>query len=223
MLRNFIRRNIRRTSSDTKKSNPLKSLLVSSAVIGGAGAIILDIPKVYENVLSLIIGNNPERFKSYHDIRLYLLENVFSDNIGLEWAGKYPPIIYDSLSTYCKLIRGPIGTQDSFLDYAEKDRLNSAFALLSDKEETIRFHNGKFLEDMKVTVFEGSTEDIISKVKESDSNLFKVAVVEDIDSNAFNKLLDNRIDLICLKDEIILKKGLNCINKCHAELDQLRG
>ena len=44
------------------------------------------------------------------------------DNIGLEWAGKYPPIIYDSLSTYCKLIRGPIGTQDSFLDYAEKDR-----------------------------------------------------------------------------------------------------
>ena len=33
---------------------------------------------------------------------------------------------------------------------------------------------------MKVTVFEGSTEDIISKVKESDSNLFKVAVVEDI-------------------------------------------
>ena len=30
-------------------------------------------------------------------------------------------------------------------------------------------------------------------------------------------------DLICLKDEIILKKGLNCINKCHAELDQLRG
>ena len=38
----------------------MKSLLVSSAVIGGAGAIILDIPKVYENVLSLIIGNNPE-------------------------------------------------------------------------------------------------------------------------------------------------------------------
>ena len=31
-----------------------------------------------------------------------------------------------------------------------------------------------------MTVFEGSTEDIISKVKESDSNLFKVAVVEDI-------------------------------------------
>ena len=45
---------------DTTKSNPLKSLLISSAVIGGAGAIILDIPKVYENVLSLIIGNNPE-------------------------------------------------------------------------------------------------------------------------------------------------------------------
>ena len=44
------------------------------------------------------------------------------DNIGLEWAGKYPTLIYDSLSTYCKLIRGPIGTQDSFLDYAEKDR-----------------------------------------------------------------------------------------------------
>ena len=43
-----------------------------------------------------------------------------------------------------------------------------------------RFHNGKFLEDMKVTVFEGTTEDIISKVKESDSNLFKVAVVQDI-------------------------------------------
>merc|ERR1711990_509323 len=81
MLRNFIRRNIRRTSSDTTKSNSLKSLLVSSAVIGGAGAIILDIPKVYENVLSLIIGNNPERFKSYHDIRLYLLENVFSGMI----------------------------------------------------------------------------------------------------------------------------------------------
>ena len=38
----------------------MKSLLISSAVIGGAGAIILDIPKVYENVLSLIIGNNPE-------------------------------------------------------------------------------------------------------------------------------------------------------------------
>ena len=33
---------------------------------------------------------------------------------------------------------------------------------------------------MKVTVFEGTTEDIISKVKESDSNLFKVAVVQDI-------------------------------------------
>ena len=45
---------------DTSKSNPLKSLLVSSAVIGGAGAIILDIPKVYENILSLIVGNNPE-------------------------------------------------------------------------------------------------------------------------------------------------------------------
>ena len=39
---------------------PLKSLLVPSAVIGGVDAIILDIPKVYENVLSLIIGNNPE-------------------------------------------------------------------------------------------------------------------------------------------------------------------
>ena len=38
----------------------MKSLLVSSAVIGGVGAVILDIPKVYENVLSLIIGNNPE-------------------------------------------------------------------------------------------------------------------------------------------------------------------
>ena len=45
---------------DTTKSNPLKSLLLSSAVIGGAGAIILDIPKIYENFLSLIIGYNPE-------------------------------------------------------------------------------------------------------------------------------------------------------------------
>ena len=45
----------------------MKSLLVSSAVIGGAGAIILDIPKVYENVLSLIIGNNPEAgFHKFH-------------------------------------------------------------------------------------------------------------------------------------------------------------
>ena len=38
----------------------MKSLLVSSAVIGGAGAVILDIPKVYENVLSVIVGNDPE-------------------------------------------------------------------------------------------------------------------------------------------------------------------
>ena len=52
----------------------------------------------------------------------FLISYQLKDNIGLEWAGKYPPIIYDSLSTYCKLIRGPIGTQDSFLDYAEKDR-----------------------------------------------------------------------------------------------------
>ena len=37
---------------------------------------------------------------------------------------------------------------------------------------------------MKVTVYEGSTEDIISKVKESDSNLFKVAVVQDIGSSS---------------------------------------
>ena len=51
-----------------------------------------------------------------------------------------------------------------------------------------RFHNGKFLEDMKVTVFEGSTEDIISKVKESDSNLFKVAVVEDIGPRSFCRI-----------------------------------
>ena len=50
-----------------------------------------------------------------------------------------------------------------------------------------RFHNGKFLEDMKVTVFEGSTEDIIAKVKESDSNLFKVAIVENI--GMFQKLI----------------------------------
>ena len=47
----------------------MKSLLVSSAVIGGAGAIILDIPKVYENVLSLIIGNNPEAgFHKFHSL-----------------------------------------------------------------------------------------------------------------------------------------------------------
>ena len=38
----------------------MKSLLVPSAVIGGVGAIILNFSKVYENVLSLIIGNNPE-------------------------------------------------------------------------------------------------------------------------------------------------------------------
>ena len=57
---NTVFREIFEARKDTTKSNPLKSLLISSAVIGGAGAIILDIPKVYENVLSLIIGNNPE-------------------------------------------------------------------------------------------------------------------------------------------------------------------
>ena len=51
----------------------MKSLLVSSAVIGGAGAIILDIPRVYENVLSLIIGSNPEAgFQKFHRIHRQL-------------------------------------------------------------------------------------------------------------------------------------------------------
>ena len=58
---------------DIKKSNPLKTLLVSSAVIGGGGAIILDIPKVYENVLSLIIGNNPE--EGFHKFDLESVGN----------------------------------------------------------------------------------------------------------------------------------------------------
>ena len=40
---------------------------------------------------------------------------------------------------------------------------------------------------MKVTVFEGSTEDIIAKVRKSDSNLFKVAIVENI--GMFKKLI----------------------------------
>ena len=47
------------------------------------------------------------------------------------------------------------------------------------------------MEDMKVTVFEGSTEDIITKVKESDSNLFKVAVVQDIGSSSEFFVLQN--------------------------------
>ena len=42
-----------------------------------------------------------------------------------------------------------------------------------------------------MTVFEGSTEDIITKVKESDSNLFKVAVVQDIGSSSEFFVLQN--------------------------------
>ena len=81
-------------------------------------------PSYYLSPSLIFSGPVQVRISRHDPKRVHCFQFCYhsKDNIGLEWAGKYPPIIYDSLSTYCKLIRGPIGTQDSFLDYAEKDR-----------------------------------------------------------------------------------------------------
>ena len=75
--------------------------------------------------------------------------------------------------------------------------------LLNDSETTqIRFHNGKFLETMAVTKFEGDFDEIIEAAKKSDSGLFKVATVDTLNKQKINDLLENNVDLVCLSDKV---------------------
>ena len=127
---------------------------------------------------------------------------------------------YPTLSTYCNLIPSPLGTTENFADFSS--RMASGFVFLNEDKAQIRFHNGKFLETMAVSTFEGSFEEIAKAAQESTSGLFKVAKVDQLNNAKISKLLESSVDLVCLSDEVILQHGMNCIPATAKYLHDVR-
>ena len=92
------------------------------------------------------MGRSTDSFVGYHQIRLAILNLLgLDDNVGIPYIlEKHESENYENLSVYCNLMRGPLGTTESF-EHVSKN-MNSSFLLL-DEGDKIRYHNGNFPEE----------------------------------------------------------------------------